>query len=46
MIIVIAGNHAEIMIEILVVEWSPASPGAGMRRSRRRSGVPSCNDLK
>jgi len=33
-IIVIVGYHAEIIIEILIVDRSSASPGAG--RNRRR----------
>jgi len=43
--IVIVGYRAEIVIEILVVDRSSASPGAGRKR-RRRSAAPSCHDLK
>jgi len=34
----------EIVIEILVVDGSSASPGAGRKRRRRRSVAPSCHD--
>jgi len=43
--IVIVMYRAEIVIEILVVDRSSASPGAGRKR-RRRSVAPSCHDLK
>jgi len=42
---VIVGNRAEIVIEILVVDRLSAFPGAGRKR-RRRSAAPSCHDLK
>jgi len=45
-IIVIVGNHAEMVIKILVVDRLPASPCPGRKRRRRRSAVPSCHDLK
>jgi len=45
MIIVNVGYRAEIVIEIVVVDRSAASPGAGRKR-RRRSAAPSCHDLK
>jgi len=45
MIIVIVGYRAGIVIEILVVDRSSASPGAGRKR-RRRSVAPSCHDIK
>jgi len=42
---VIVGYRAEIVVEILVVDRSSASPGAGRKR-KRRSAAPSCHDLK
>jgi len=42
---IIVPYRAEIFIEILVVARSSAFPGAGRKR-RRRSAVPSYNDLK
>jgi len=44
-IIVIVGYRAEVVIEILIVDRSSASPGAGWKR-RRRSSAPCCHDLK
>jgi len=47
MIIVIVGYRAEIVIEILIVDRSSASPGAGRKRRKRSAGgAPSCHDLK
>jgi len=44
--IAIVRYPAEIVIDILVVDRSSPSAGCGSNRRRRRSGVPSCHDLK
>jgi len=43
----IVGYHAEIVLEILIVDRLSASPGAGRKRRRRRRSVAhSCHDIK
>jgi hypothetical protein len=44
-IIVIVRYRAEIVIDILIMDRSSASPCAGRKR-RKRSAAPSCDDLK
>jgi len=45
MFIVIVEYSAEIVIQILVLDRSSASLGAGRKR-RRRCAAPSCHDLR
>ena len=45
-IILIVGYLAEIVIEIIVVDWLSASPGAGKMLNERRTVEPLCHDLK
>ena len=44
-IIVIVRYHAEIVLEILVMDRSSAASGTG-RKMRRRSTAPACHDLQ
>jgi len=46
MISVVGRYHAEIAIEILLMDRSSPSPGAGRNRSRRRSVAFSGHDCK
>jgi len=46
MIILIVGYHAEIVIEIIIVDRLSASSETGRERRRRRRVAPSCHDLK
>jgi len=46
MIIIIDRYRAEIVIEILVVGRSSASPGTVWKRRRWRSVAPYCHDLR
>jgi len=45
-IIILGGDCKEIIIEILIMDRSSATSGAGSRMRRRRSEVPSCYDLQ
>jgi len=46
MIISIGGYHAEIILEILIVDTLSASPCAGRKRRRNRCVAPWCHDIK
>jgi len=46
MAIIIVVYHAEIVIELNVVDRLSPSPGAGRKRRRRRSAAPSGHDEK
>jgi len=39
------GNHAEIVIEIILADILSASPHAGRMTKMWRSAAPSCHDL-
>jgi len=46
MIVVTVGYCAQMIIEILIMDMSPSSPGAGRKRRKRRSAASSCHDVK
>jgi hypothetical protein len=44
--IVIIEYHADMNIDIFIVDRWSASSGTGRKRSRRKSAAPSCHDFK